>query len=125
MNFSYSEIGTTKTILATTLPFAESKVRWESSNLTVATVSDGVVLAVGSGNAVITAFAGDKKAECIVVVEYSIVYPERIVDLGLSVKWATCNVGAEKPEDYGDYFAWGETKPKKNFKWDTYKYTEG
>ena len=31
------------------------------------------------------------------------------VDLGLSVKWATCNVGASKPEDYGDYFAWGET----------------
>ena len=30
------------------------------------------------------------------------------VDLGLSVKWATCNVGAEKPEDYGMYFAWGE-----------------
>ena len=28
------------------------------------------------------------------------------IDLGLSVKWATCNVGAEKPEDYGDYFAW-------------------
>ena len=31
------------------------------------------------------------------------------VDLGLSVKWATCNVGANKPEDYGLYFAWGET----------------
>ena len=30
-------------------------------------------------------------------------------DLGLSVKWATCNVGANKPEDYGLYFAWGET----------------
>ena len=37
------------------------------------------------------------------------------VDLGLSVKWATCNVGANKPEDYGDYFAWGETKPKKSY----------
>ena len=34
------------------------------------------------------------------------------VDLGLSVKWATCNVGATKPEEYGDYFAWGETQPK-------------
>lgn len=32
------------------------------------------------------------------------------VDLGLSVKWATCNIGAERPEDYGDYFAWGETE---------------
>ena len=34
------------------------------------------------------------------------------VDLGLSVMWATCNLGADKPEDYGDYFAWGETEPK-------------
>ena len=34
------------------------------------------------------------------------------VDLGLSVKWATCNVGADSPEDYGDYFAWGEIEPK-------------
>ena len=35
------------------------------------------------------------------------------VDLGLpsGLKWATCNVGAENPEDYGDYFAWGETEP--------------
>ena len=34
------------------------------------------------------------------------------VDLGLSVKWATCNVGASKPSDYGNYYAWGETKTK-------------
>ena len=33
------------------------------------------------------------------------------VDLGLSVKWATFNVGASKPEEYGDYYAWGETEP--------------
>lgn len=33
------------------------------------------------------------------------------VDMGLSVKWATCNVGAEHPEDFGDYFAWGEISP--------------
>ena len=47
------------------------------------------------------------------------------VDLGLSVKWATCNVGAEKSEDYGDYFAWGETEPKENYDWTTYKYCKG
>ena len=47
------------------------------------------------------------------------------VDLGLSVMWATCNVGAEKPEDYGDYFAWGETQPKNNYNWSTYKYCLG
>ena len=37
------------------------------------------------------------------------------VDLGLSVKWATCNVGATSPEDYGHYFAWGETRPKAEY----------
>ena len=39
------------------------------------------------------------------------------VDLGLSVKWATCNVGANKPEDYGGYYAWGETSTKSNYTW--------
>lgn len=47
------------------------------------------------------------------------------VDLGLSVKWATCNVGATNPEDYGDYFAWGETQPKSTYDWSTYKLCNG
>lgn len=42
------------------------------------------------------------------------------VDLGLSVKWATCNVGAAKPEEYGDYYAWGETETKTDYSWKTY-----
>ena len=37
------------------------------------------------------------------------------VDLGLSVKWATCNVGADSPEEYGDYYAWGETDTKSSY----------
>ena len=44
------------------------------------------------------------------------------VDLGLSVKWATCNVGASSPEDYGDYFAWGETSTKSKYTWSNLKY---
>ena len=44
------------------------------------------------------------------------------VDLGLSVKWATTNVGAETPEQYGDYYAWGETEPKETYGWATYKW---
>ncbi len=48
-----------------------------------------------------------------------------MVDLGLSVKWATCNVGATYPWDYGEYFAWGETEPKINYSWSTYKYCDG
>ena len=44
------------------------------------------------------------------------------VDLGLpsGVKWATCNVGATKPTDFGDYYAWGETEPKKMYTMGTY-----
>ena len=47
------------------------------------------------------------------------------VDLGLSVKWATMNVGASSPEDYGDYFAWGETTTKTTYSWSTYKWCNG
>ena len=39
---------------------------------------------------------------------------EQYVDLGLSVKWATCNIGASKPEECGDFFAWGETETHYN-----------
>ncbi|QUB71470.1 hypothetical protein J4864_09940 [Prevotella multiformis] len=44
------------------------------------------------------------------------------VDLGLSVKWATCNLGASKPSDYGHYYAWGETMVKADYSWNTYKW---
>lgn len=40
------------------------------------------------------------------------------VDMGLSVKWATCNVGAERPDEYGHYFAWGEISPKSSYSTD-------
>lgn len=42
------------------------------------------------------------------------------VDLGLSVKWATCNVGAKAPSGWGDYYAWGETQTKSDYSWATY-----
>jgi len=48
------------------------------------------------------------------------------VDLGLpsGLKWATCNLGASKPEASGSYFAWGETKPKSEYRWENYKFHE-
>jgi conserved domain protein len=49
----------------------------------------------------------------------------KAVDLGLSVKWATCNVGANSPEEYGGYYAWGETEEKDYYDWSTYKYCNG
>lgn len=47
------------------------------------------------------------------------------VDLGLSVNWATYNVGATTPEGYGNFYAWGETQPKEVYDVTTYKYCEG
>lgn len=48
------------------------------------------------------------------------------IDLGLpsGTLWATYNVGATTPEEYGDYFAWGETMPKEDYSWSTYKWCE-
>lgn len=48
------------------------------------------------------------------------------VDLGLpsGLKWATCNLGATKPEEYGDYYAWGETESKTTYKQNNYKWTK-
>ena len=47
-----------------------------------------------------------------------------LIDLGLpsGTKWACCNVGASAPEQYGNYYAWGETSPKSEYDWDTYQY---
>ena len=49
------------------------------------------------------------------------------VDLGLpsGTKWATCNVGANSSEEFGYYFAWGETEPKEEYDWSTYKWSIG
>ncbi len=52
--------------------------------------------------------------------------PEAI-DLGLpsGLKWASFNVGASKPEEYGDYYAWGEVETKDTYSWETYKWCNG
>lgn len=49
------------------------------------------------------------------------------IDLGLpsGTLWATCNVGADKPEDYGYYYAWGETQSKTSYTWSNYQYANG
>ena len=51
--------------------------------------------------------------------------PAEAIDLGLSVKWACCNVGATSPEDYGGYYSWGETEEKSDCSWETYKWCNG
>lgn len=57
-----------------------------------------------------------------VTAEKVAVTDERIVDLGLSVNWANCNVGAAESHEYGDYFAWGEVESKDIFSPNNYKY---
>lgn len=119
-------------LTATVLPenAANKNVVWSSSNEDVAPVKNGRVDAYGYGTATITCEAADGsgvKATCIV----QIVDPNTYVDLGLpsGTLWATCNIGATSPEDYGDYFAWGETEGyndgKTKFDWSTYKWCEG
>ncbi|SCQ24135.1 hypothetical protein [Tannerella forsythia] len=51
---------------------------------------------------------------------------EEYVDLGLpsGIKWAKRNLGASKPSDYGHYYAWGETEPKTDYTWATYKWMQ-
>lgn len=48
--------------------------------------------------------------------------PGEVVDLGLSVKWASCNLGASTPTEFGGYYAWGETSTKEEYSEDTYSY---
>ena len=93
---------------------------WESLNKAIVKIDSGQLTTISSGTATITASYKSKIAKCTILV----IKPE-YVDLGLSVKWATCNVGAINPEDYGDYFAWGETKPKTKYNWSSYKYCNG
>ena len=95
-------------------------VTWKSSNESVAQVVNGYVLAVANGTCVITCSATDGsgvKAECQVMVD-----EHDWVDLGLpsGTLWATCNVGASSPEEYGDYFAWGETTTSSTYDWSAY-----
>ncbi len=97
---------------------------WSCSNSSVATISsDGVVAAVSVGEAEITVRTvdGGYSATCTVSVVFEPSIPEA-VDLGLSVKWASFNLGANKTEDTGARFAWGETEPKSDYSWSTYKW---
>ena len=106
--------GESETLTAQAFPSdADQSFTWSTNNRSVATVdSNGKVTAVAPGSAVITATAASnssKKAECSVTVKKHVSF--EAVDLGLSVKWASFNIGATAPEECGDYFAWGETKP--------------
>lgn len=97
-------------------------VSWKSSNNTIVTVDDnGLVTGISVGSAIITAIINNKSCSCLVQVNEPQIIKEAI-DLGLSVKWATCNYGAEKPEDCGCFLAWGEKSTKIKYSLDTYQF---
>lgn len=73
------------------------------------------VLAITSGSATTT----------VSITQYGDSRSAHAVDLGLSVRWASFNVGATKPEEYGGYYAWGETEEKNDYSWETYKWCNG
>ena len=121
-------VGEIATLSATVLPEGEANVGvvWTSSNTSVVDVSsEGVVTGLAKGEATITVTAKDESgmtAQCHVFVLAT--YPS-MVDLGLSVKWGTCNVGASEPEDFGYYLAWGEIAPMTEYSWSIYKWCMG
>ena len=129
----------------------ESSIKWESTNPKVATVSStGVVKAISPGVTTIWATAIFAKRCVVTVKEGSATTSStsatgqngtassntstsassntsnngkpQMIDLGLSVKWADRNVGADSNSDYGDFFAWGETEAKEEFKREGYKW---
>ena len=120
-------------LTATTSPSnaTEQMIHWASSDDSVAYVNyNGVVTALAPGTATITAYGSSGvSATCLVTVKSDLSLPASVeaVDLGLpsGLKWATMNVGATKPEEYGAYFAWGETAPKSDYSWPTYKWCNG
>ena len=139
----------TLTVKYTPTNATDKSTTWRSTNTKVATVnSSGKVTAVKAGSVAIIATCGGKEAYCNVTVKVKeqtsqtssttttgspsiitannpktgSVNGHEWVDLGLSVKWATCNVGASKPEDYGEYYAWGEISTKSRYIWENYRF---
>ena len=103
--------------------------------LPVGTLSDGFTMNVYNGGTEPIFSTGTDNNISIVLNEINMMPTMEVtmpaeheyVDLGLpsGLLWATCNVGADAPEDYGDYFAWGETEPKGTYYWNTYQHYNG
>ena len=112
--------------------------------INIADVTGMIDSILGDENAIASAFNADTNSDGVIgiadvtsIIDYILaggIWPwedpqddHDWVDLGLpsGTLWATFNVGASAPEDYGDYFAWGETAPKDYIDWSTYKWCNG
>jgi uncharacterized protein YjdB len=123
-------IGDEREFIPTVIPAnaVNKELTWTSSNDSIATVVDGVVKGIDVGTATITCVSTDGSD---VQFSFDVNVTHGYVDLGLpsGTLWATCNIGASSPEDYGNYLAWadpvGSDEGKTRFYWTDYKYSEG
>jgi hypothetical protein len=83
--------------------------------------ADGSVIKFSSAEVEYIDFSEDEQSAYLTCPDSN--HPH-MIDLGLpsGTKWACCNVEASAPEEYGNYYAWGETQPKNVYNWDTYQY---
>lgn len=119
--------------LACFMTTEDENVIWTSSDESIATVSpSGQVHAIALGSCMIVCTAADNSWQSICPVSVisdrsGTIDGHNYVDLGLpsGTLWADTNVGADSPEEYGNYYAWGETATKSSYSWTTYKYYGG
>ena len=87
-----------------------TEVVWSSTDESVVEIDEaGRAVAVDYGTSTVTATLGELSASATITVSKEA--EGKGVNMGLSVRWATCNVGADLPQEYGDLFAWADTEP--------------
>ena len=96
-----------------------------SSGLFVMSGIQNIYVPAESVEAYKTAPVWSDYANLIQAIPPSLVPVPEAIDMGLSVKWASLNLGASRPEEYGNYYAWGEIEVKSNYSWETYKWCMG
>ena len=96
-------------------PFSFKKLLWPLLACVVAVVAFFGVRAYSEHRAEVARLAEEAEEIRLSLLPTGQISGYDYVDLGLSVKWATCNVGASSPSDYGNYYAWGETRTKSDY----------
>lgn len=108
-----------------------SDIKWTSADENVALIRNGYIIPKSEGETVINGTYEGRLVSCSVKVVKPIETvnivpenPDQFVDLGLpsGTLWAKCNLGVSRPEETGDFYAWGELEPKKEFTFKNYKW---